>query len=228
MVKLFADGANMNDMIEMANDSRIKGLTTNPSLMKKEGITDYRRFALSILSVIHDLPISFEVFTDDFREMVDQAITINSWARNVYVKIPITNTKGDSTFNVVKNLSLLGIKVNVTAITTINQVNNILPALNETMGAYISIFMGRISDTGIDPIPTMKSALELIINPKIELIWASPREVLNVVQANEIGCHIITCTSDIIKKLPLLGKDLTEYSRETVEMFYRDGQGFTI
>jgi len=230
-VEIFADGANLEEMIRLYNDPMIAGLTTNPTLMRKAGITDYKVFALKVLQIIKAKPISFEVFADDFDEMWGQAREISSWGRNVYVKIPITDTQGVYNYTLIERLSSQGVKLNITAITTNKQVFDILPSLYLTKGAYISIFAGRIADTGVDPIPVMKLALKLINNfgnDNIELIWASPREVLNVVQANEIGCHIITCTSDILKKLPLLGKDLTEYSLETVKMFVRDGEGFTI
>jgi transaldolase len=227
-VKIFADGADKAGMLEMYNNPLIKGFTTNPTLMRKAGITNYKAFALDILSEIKDKPISFEVFSDDFNEMFEQAKAISSWGNNVYVKIPITNTKGESSRRLIRWLTCEGARLNITAITTVPQVNDAIYGLDNTVGAYISIFAGRIADTGIDPIPTMKGALNLIKNTNIELIWASPREVLNVVQANNIGCHVITCTNDIIKKLPLLGRDLTEYSLDTVKMFYNDSKGFCI
>jgi transaldolase len=223
-IKIFADGADKAEMLELANNPRIAGLTTNPTLLRKAGVKDYKIFALDILSVIKDKPISFEVIADDNYEMYRQGVEISSWGQNVYVKIPITNTKGETTYQVIESLSQKGIKLNITAITTIKQVRKIIPALKTSPGAYISIFAGRIADTGINPLPIMKSALNVIKNTNIELIWASPREVYNVIQAEEIGCHIITCTNDIIKKLFLIGKDLTEYSLDTVKLFFNDAK----
>lgn len=223
MVKIFADGANLEEMLALSKDSQISGLTTNPSLLKKAGVTDYRSFATGVLSFT-DKPVSFEVISDDIHGMYEQGFEIASWGKNVYVKIPITNTKGVSTYNVVELLTQQGKKVNVTAIMTIEQVREILPALKDTQGAYISVFGGRIADTGVDPLPLMKKVLKLIKGTNIELIWASPREVFNIMQAHRIGCHIITCTPDILKKMNLLGKNLTEYSRQTVEMFYNDAK----
>ena len=227
MVKIFADGSDLDTMInQYRNEPIIKGWTTNPTLMKKSGVVDYEKFACTLLLEIKDKPVSFEVFADAFGEMYRQAMRLSSWSDNVYVKIPVTNTNGIYNYALVETLSNVGVKVNVTALTTPTQVADILPALKNTVGAYISVFAGRIADTGVDPLPIMQSALNLIkdASDKVELIWASPREVLNVVQANEIGCHIITCTKDIIAKLPLLGKDLKEYSRETVQMFYKDAE----
>ena len=230
-VKLFADGAEKSGMLDMYRNPLISGFTTNPTLMKKAGISNYKEFALDILSVIKDKPISFEVFSDQFDEMERQARLIASWGDNVYVKIPVTNTKKESSFNLVKTLSSAGIKVNVTAMLTVEQVRNILPALKQSPGAYVSVFAGRIADSGVDPVPVMKECVALLANyPQVELIWASPRELYNVIQANEIGCHIITATNDILKKLSLLGKNLTEYSLETVKMFYSDAlsAGYTL
>lgn len=222
-VKLFADGADKNGMLEMYRNPLIAGFTTNPTLMRKAGVTDYATFAQDVLAIIKDRPISFEVFSDEFEEMYNQAKIIASWGKNVYVKIPITNTKGESSYALVEKLSAQGIKVNVTAILAYEQVVKIAPALKNSPGAYISVFAGRIADSGRDPLPIMKRCLDLLSNyPNVELIWASPRELYNVIQANEIGCHIITATNDILKKLPLLGKDLLEYSLETVKMFYND------
>jgi len=230
-VKLFADGAEKKGIIEMYNNPLISGFTTNPTLMKKAGIKDYKLFAKDILNVIQDKPISFEVFSDDFKEMERQALEIASWGENVYVKIPITNTKGESSKELIERLSKSSVKINVTAIMTIEQVKLILPKLMKSRASYISVFAGRIADTGVDPIPIMKKVLKLIRDYKnIELIWASPRELYNVVQADSIGCHIITATNDILKKLNLLGKNLTEFSLETVKMFYNDAReaGFTL
>ena len=222
-VKVFADGAEKAGMLEMYKSPLISGFTTNPTLMKKAGITDYESFAKDILSVIKDRPISFEVFSDDFIEMEKQAMKIASWGSNVYVKIPITNTKSESCISLVKILSDKGVKVNVTAIFTVEQVNAILPALKNGPASNVSVFAGRIADAGVDPLPIMIKVVEMLKPyPQIELIWASPRELFNVVQADEIGCHIITATNDIIKKIPSLGKDLTEFSLDTVKMFYND------
>jgi transaldolase len=224
-VKLFADGSDLEGMIEMASKPFIAGLTTNPTLMKKAGITDYVKFAKDVLAEIQDKPISFEVFSDELEEMKFQGEKIASWASNVYVKVPITNTRGESTKPVVKYLVDNGVKVNVTAIMTNEQVAHILEVLNSNVESYVSIFAGRIADTGRDPIPIMKNSLKALSgNDKHELIWASPRELLNVFQANEIGCHIITATSDILNKLSKVGYDLKKYSLETVTMFYDDAK----
>ena len=222
-VKLFADGADLAGMLEMYSKPYIQGLTTNPTLMKKAGITNYEKFARDVLLRISDKPISFEVFSDDLNEMVIQARKISSWGSNVYVKIPITNTQGISTLPIIETLTQENIKINVTAIMTVDQVKEISIALNSAVPSYVSVFAGRISDTGVNPIPTMIEILQVLAsNKNAEVIWASPRELLNVFQANEIGCHIITATNDILTKLKLLGKDLTEYSLETVEMFHND------
>jgi transaldolase len=230
-VKIFADGADLSGMIEMASKPYISGLTTNPTLMKKAGITNYEEFAKRALSEIKTLPISFEIFSDDNESMKRQGEMIASWGENVFVKIPITNTQGLSTKPVISYLSRMGVKVNVTALMSVNQIKHILDALNPEVENYISVFAGRIADTGRNPIPVMNDCLELLReNHKSELIWASPREVLNIYQANEIGCHIITATNDILQKLVLHDKDLEEYSLETVQMFHRDAQtsGFSI
>lgn len=222
-VKLFADGADLAGMLEMYSKPYIQGLTTNPTLMKKAGITNYEKFARDVLLRISDKPISFEVFSDDLNEMIIQARKISGWGSNVYVKIPITNTQGISTLPIIETLTQENIKINVTAIMTVDQVKEISIALNSTVPSYVSVFAGRISDTGVNPIPTMIEILQVLAsNKNAEVIWASPRELLNVFQANEIGCHIITATNDILTKLKLLGKDLTEYSLETVEMFHND------
>jgi transaldolase len=230
-VKLFADGADLDGMVKMASLSHISGLTTNPTLMKKAGITDYTKFAREVLGEISLKPISFEVFSDDVEEMKIQGEKIASWGDNVYVKVPITNTRGETTESVVRHLSDKGIKVNVTAVMTHGQLQSILEALNPEVSSYISVFAGRIADTARDPINVMKQCLETIAtNVKSELIWASPRELLNVFQANDIGCHVITATNDILKKLDLVGKNLEEYSIETVQMFFQDAKssGYTI
>jgi len=222
-IKLFADGANKKDMLEMYANPLISGFTTNPTLMKIAGIKDYKTFALDILSYIKDKSISFEVFSDDFEDMKRQALDIASWSNNIYVKIPITNTKSESSVDLIDSLSLEGVKINVTAMMTIEQVKSVLPALAKGPGGYVSVFAGRIADAGIDPLPIMLEVVNMLKNyPNIELIWASPRELFNVVQANDIGCHIITATNNILKKLPTLGKDLTQFSLETVKMFRND------
>lgn len=222
-VKIFADGADKNTMVKMYEQKYIRGLTTNPTLMRKTGITDYKAFCLDILETIKDKPLSFEVFSDDFNEMERQALEIASWAENIYVKIPITNTKKEACYGLVKKLSSQNVKLNITAIMTIDQVQNVVDNLNPEVASYISVFAGRIADTGRDPIPIMVSSLEVMRSqPFSELIWASPRELLNIFQANDIGCHIITVTSDILKKLGLIGFDLENYSLETVKMFYKD------
>ena len=230
-IKIFADGADIESMIEMYNKSYIKGLTTNPTLMNKAGVKNYRAFALDVLSVVKDKPISFEVFSDDFDEMIIQAKEIASWGSNVNVKIPITNSKGQETASVIRKLSNSGVIVNVTAVMTITQVAKIIDSINTETSAFISIFAGRIADTGIDPIFTMVESLKIIQSaPNTELIWASPRELLNIIQAEEIGCHVITASSDILKKLDLIGKDLLQYSLETVKMFKDDAMksGYSI
>jgi transaldolase len=222
-VKIFADGANKAGMIEMAAKPFIKGLTTNPTLMRKAGINDYKAFALDVLRDIPDKPISFEVFSDDFEEMERQAIQIAGWADNVYVKIPVTNTKREPVYALLQRLSKRGIKLNVTAIMTLNQVRRVVESLDPAVPSYISVFAGRVADTGRDPVPHMAAAVELLKEmPKAELIWASPRELLNIFHADAIGCHIITVTNDVLKKLELVGKDLEDYSLDTVKMFYND------
>lgn len=224
-VKLFADGADLSGMIEMAGKPYISGLTTNPTLMKKAGITNYEEFAKRVLSEIKILPISFEVFSDDIESMKKQGEKIASWGDNVFVKIPVTNTQGESTKPVISFLTKMGVKVNVTALMTANQVENILDALNPNVESYISVFAGRIADTGRNPVPIMEKSIQILSqNKNAELIWASPRELLNIFQADEIGCHIITATNDILQKLNLQGKNLEEYSLETVQMFHRDAQ----
>ena len=221
--KIFADGADKAGMLEMHAKAHIHGLTTNPTLMKKAGITDYRAFAKEILSVIRDKPVSFEVFSDEFRDMERQAHEIASWGKNVYVKIPVTNTRREPSYELVRKLSMAGVKLNVTALMTLEQVRDVTDALDAQTPSYISVFAGRIADTGRDPLPIMVDAVGVMKSkPQAELIWASPRELLNIFQADAIGCHIITVTNDILKKLELVGYDLTEYSLDTVKMFYRD------
>ncbi len=222
-VKLFADGANKIEMLEMYQKPIIKGLTTNPTLMKKAGIKNYEEFALDILGEIKDKPVSFEVFSDEINEMEEQAYKISKWGKNVYVKIPVTNTRGESTCELINKLTDNNVKVNVTAIMTLEQVRQVISSLNVNTSSYISIFAGRIADTGIDPVPIMSAAVELSkLNSKAEIIWASPRELLNIFQADQIGCHIITATNDILRKLYLVGYDLNAFSLDTVKMFYDD------
>ena len=222
-VKIFADGADKAGMLEMYEKPFIKGLTTNPTLMKKAGISDYRAFCKDILTSINDKPLSFEVFSDDFAEMERQALEIASWGDNVYVKIPITNTKQETCYGLVKKLADQKVKLNVTALMTLEQVQNVVAALDPNIPSYVSVFAGRIADTGHDPVPLMTTAVEILREkPAAELIWASPRELLNIFQADEIGCHVITVTNDILKKLSLVGYDLNEYSLDTVKMFYAD------
>jgi transaldolase len=224
-IKLFADGADLAGMVEMAAKAHVSGLTTNPTLMKKAGITEYVKFAKEVLREIQNKPISFEVFSDEIEDMKTQGEKIASWGENVYVKIPVTNTRGDSTQSVIKHLADNGIKVNVTALMTMEQVDHVSEALNPNVESCVSVFAGRIADTGRDPIPMMRAAIEkLSSNNRAELIWASPRELLNVFQANDIGCHIITATNDILGKLELVGKNLDDYSLETVQMFFNDAK----
>ncbi len=230
-VKLFADGADLAGMKEMAANPLIKGFTTNPTLMRKAGIADYKAFARDVLAAIPDRPVSFEVFADDFASMESQALEIASWGRNVNVKVPVTNTKGEFCGALVERLSRQGVQLNVTAVMTLDQVKRITERLAAETPAIVSVFAGRVADTGMDPVPLMGKAVEILrARPKAELIWASPRELLNIFQADAIGCHIITATNDILKKLSLVGKELERYSLETVEMFYKDAQaaGYTI
>ena len=230
-VKLFADGADLAGIKEMAANPAIKGFTTNPTLMRKAGVSDYKAFALQALQVVRGRPISFEVFADEFGEMGKQAHEIASWGKNIYVKIPVTNTKGEFSGPLVERLTRAGIQVNVTALTTVDQVKRVADRLAPETPAIISVFAGRIADTGRDPVPIMAEAVKIMKKkPKSELIWASPRELLNIFQADAVGCHIITATNDILKKLPLIGKDLDAYSLETVEMFHKDAKaaGYSI
>ncbi len=225
-IKLFADGAEVASMIALAKDPRIKGFTTNPTLMRKAGITDYRAFARAVLDGIATHPISFEVFSDEFPEMERQALEIASWGKNVYVKIPVTNTKRVSSVELVQKLASKGVKQNVTAVFTHAQVREMAQALKGGPPSVISVFAGRIADSGRDPKPHMAEALAICraADPKIELLWASPREVFNVAEAESVGCDIITATPDLLKKLDNFGKDLGDFSLETVEMFYRDAK----
>jgi len=222
-IKIFSDGADKKGMLEMNSKAFISGLTTNPSLMKKAGIKDYEAFAKDILSIIKKKPISFEVFSDDFDDMEKQAMKIASWADNVYAKIPITNTKKESSKELIKRLAERKVKLNITAIMTLDQVKKVVPVLNQNVPSILSVFAGRIADTGQDPIPLMKNCLkEMKINSKSELLWASTREFLNIIQADQIGCHIITAPNDIIKKLELINYNLEDYSLDTVKTFYKD------
>lgn len=230
-VKLFADGAEKKSMLELYADPRIQGFTTNPTLMRKANIRDYEAFARDILSSIPDRSISFEVFADDFDEMERQARYIHTWGENVYVKIPVTNTRREPACPLIHRLSQDGIQLNVTALLTLNQVCEVVGALADGAPGYVSVFAGRVADTGVDPVPVMARAVEMLApHPQMELIWASPRELLNVFQADAVGCHIITATPDILKKLALVGKDLDEYSLETVCMFADDAakSGFSL
>jgi transaldolase len=230
-IKLFADGADRSAMLELYRNPLITGFTTNPTLMRKAGVADYGAFARDILSAIRDRPISLEVFADEFSDMERQAREIASWGENVYVKIPVTNTRRQPALDLVDRLSHAGIKLNVTALLTLDQVRDVSAALAGGAPSCVSVFAGRIADTGRDPVPLMAAAVEMVSQyPAMELIWASPRELLNIFQADAIGCHIITATHDILRKLTLVGKDLHDYSLDTVKMFYSDAQqsGFTV
>jgi len=230
-VAIFADGAEKAGMLEMYAKPFIRGFTTNPTLMRKAGITDYESFARDILRAIPDRPISFEVFADEFTEMERQARNIATWGKIVAVKIPITNTRRESSIALIRRLVHDGIRLNVTAIFTLDQVQAVLDAVNGGAPTYVSVFAGRIADTGADPVPLMAEAVRhLTAVPNTELIWASPRELLNIFQADAIGCHIITVTNDILQKLSLVGQDLCDYSLDTVKMFYNDGRaaGFVL
>jgi transaldolase len=222
-VKIFADGADLAGMLAMAKNPLVKGFTTNPSLMRKAGVADYESFAREVIAAIPDRPISFEIFADDFATMIAQGRKIGSWGRNVNVKVPVTDTNGRFSGEVITALAREGIAVNVTAIMTLDQVRAVAEALVPGTPAIVSVFAGRIADTGVDPVPHMRACVDMLKSrPKAELLWASPREVLNLFQADEIGCHIITMTNDLIAKLVLHGRDLVEYSRDTVQTFYKD------
>jgi transaldolase len=224
-IKLFADGADMESITRLYADPRIKGFTTNPTLMRKDGVEDYEAFARSVLEIVTDRPVSFEVFADELGEMADQARAIASWAPNVNVKIPVTNTKGVFTGPIIEALSAEGIELNVTAIFTREQVRAVCDALEESAPAIISVFAGRIADTGLDPMPLMRDCVDILHSrPKAELLWASPRELLNIFHADAVGCHIITATTDLLHKLGGVGKELEVFSLETVNMFYADAQ----
>ena len=222
-VKIFSDAAELQDILRAYRQPYIKGFTTNPTLMRRAGVTDYATFARQVIDAVPDRPISFEVFSDDFDEMERQARLIASWGANVYVKIPVTNTRGDSAAPLARRLSHAGVKLNVTALLALEQVRDIAAAVAGGAPACVSVFAGRIADTGVDPVPLMTTAVAILREvPNAKLFWASPRELLNIFQADEIGCHIITVTHDILKKLPLVGRDLNAYSLETVRMFHDD------
>jgi transaldolase len=230
-VKLFADGADREGILQLYANPLIKGFTTNPTLMRKAAVEDYEWFARDILQTVPDRPFSLEVFADEQKEMERQAVKISSWGENVYVKIPVTNTKREPTDELLRRLSGEGVKVNVTALMTARQVEQVAEHLGDSPAAYVSVFAGRVADSGRDPIPIMQDSLEVLRDlPHVELIWASPRELLNIVQAHEIGCDIITVTHDLLKKLPTLGKDLDDFSLETVQMFHSDARsaGYTL
>jgi transaldolase len=230
-VKIFADGADFDGILAMYKNPLIKGFTTNPSLMRKAGVTDYEVFARRLLAAVPDRPISFEVFADEPREMVRQARAIASWGQNVNVKIPVMNTRREFTGSVIEELSAAGIALNVTALMTPQQVRRVGACLAPEVPAIVSVFAGRVADTGIDPVPLMREAVHALAErPRAELLWASPRELLNIFQADEVGCHIITVTHDVLAKLGLVGKDLDAYSLDTVDMFHRDANaaGFSI
>jgi transaldolase len=222
-IKIFADGADHDSLMSLYAKPYIRGFTTNPTLMRKANIANYEEFARKLLTRIKDRPVSFEVFADDFDEMETQALTISSWGANVNVKIPVSNTRQKFAGSLIEKLCARGVVVNVTAVFTLAQVRQIALVLNPEVPAIVSVFAGRIADTGVDPVPMIKEALSILSDhPKAELLWASPREVLNIFQANDAGCHIITVSSEILAKLKDVGKDLTEFSLETVTMFYRD------
>lgn len=222
-IKLFADGANLAQILQAHANPLIKGFTTNPTLMRSAGVSDYEGFACKVLESVTDKPISFEVFADEFSEMERQAHKIAGWGDNVYVKIPVTNTRRESSVELVRRLSHSGVKVNVTAVLTLDQVRAAADALAEGAPAVISVFAGRIADTGRDPVPIMATAVDLVRGtPNVELIWASPRELLNIFQADDVGCHIITATDSVLAKLGIVGKNLDDYSLETVVMFHTD------
>jgi len=221
-VQIFADGADKASMLELHRQPHIKGFTTNPTLMRATGVTDYEGFARDLLATIQDRPISFEVFADEEQEMEEQARHIAAWGKNVFVKVPVMNTKGAPTYDLIRSLSGEGIQLNVTALLTLEQVRSVCKALQGNAPAYVSVFAGRIADTGRDPVPLMREAVAMVNDASAQLMWASPRELLNVFQADEVGCHVITATTDVLKKLPLVGKDLHAFSQETVQMFRRD------
>ncbi len=230
-IHLYADGADVREMVAARESGLVSGFTTNPTLMRKSGISDYVAFAQEALSAVSGLPISFEVFADEFDEMERQAKLIASWGDGVYVKIPITNTRGESAVNLIRSLSAASVKLNITAILTLEQVRAVAEALDANVPAIVSVFAGRIADTGRDPVPLMREAVEILASkPKAQLLWASPRELLNVFQADQCGCHIITVTSEILKKLSMVGRPLEDLSLDTVKMFYNDASaaGFAL
>ena len=225
-IKIFADGADLEGILEMYANPTIKGFTTNPTLMRQAGVEDYEQFARALLEMVPDRPVSLEVFADEFDEMERQALKIASWGDNVNVKVPVTNTKGESAAKLIEKLSAEGVVVNVTAIMSLDQVREVAEALSADTAAIVSVFAGRIADTGADPVPHMEAARDILkAKPKAELLWASPRELLNLFQADAVGCHIITMTNSLLAKLSLVGKDLDDYSLDTVKMFYRDASG---
>jgi transaldolase len=223
-IKIFADGADLEGITELYRQPYIHGLTTNPTLMRKAGLTDYETFARAVLREVKSKPISFEVFSDEFSEMRRQARKIHDWQDNVYVKIPITNTRGESSIPLIEQLAGEGVKLNITALLTLRQVKSVVASLNSSVPAVVSVFAGRIADTGVDPLPIMQESLEMVRSlPKAELLWASVREVLNVFQAASCGCHIVTVPHDILRKLATLGgRNLDELSLDTVRMFHQD------
>jgi transaldolase len=230
-VKVFADGADLKGIATLAANPLIQGFTTNPTLMRKAGVGDYAAFSQEVLKIIGGRPVSFEVFSDDFAEMEQQAREIASWGANVYVKIPVTNTKREFAGPLIRRLAQAGVQLNVTALMTNDQVRDVVACLSPSVASYVSVFAGRVADTGRDPVPLMAEAVRILQpNPKAELIWASPRELLNIFHADAVGCHVITVTHDILGKLNLVGKDLGDYSLDTVKMFYNDAQaaGFRI
>lgn len=223
-IKIFADGADLNHIISLNENNKISGFTTNPTLMRKAGVENYKNFSLDVLSYVKKKPISFEVFSDDFKQMYKQAKIISSWSENVNVKIPISNSQGQSSIELIKKLHNENIKLNITAVFTLEQIKNLSEVLTRNTYSIVSVFAGRIADTGIDPVPIMKEAKSILSNPNINLLWASPREILNFVQAEDCMVDIITLTPDLIKKIDNLGKSLSEFSLETVNMFYQDAK----
>jgi transaldolase len=222
-IKIFADGANVSEILELAQNPLIVGFTTNPTLMFRSGVVNYEAFAREILAQVQTLPVSFEVIADDVAEMARQARRLASWGENVFVKIPITNTRGESSTPLIKELAADGLQLNVTALTTTDQVRGVSEVLNPEVPIFVSVFAGRIADTGVDPVPVMDQSLKILAPyPYAELLWASPREILNIVQAQSVGCHIITVTNDLLKKLAGIGRDLETVSLDTVKMFYND------
>lgn len=230
-IKIFSDGADLDSIAQAYQQGLVKGFTTNPTLMVRAGVTNYMSFAKEVLKIVPDLPVSFEVFTDDFDGMRKQAMRIKELGPNVYVKIPVTNTKRESAAPLIRELADAGLKLNITAILSLRQVEEVAEAVKNGVSTFVSVFAGRCADTGMDPLPLMKESLEILSdNPTAELLWASPREILNVIQANDMGCHIITITPDLLAKAACIGKDLEDFSLDTVKMFYNDAKktGFKI